>query len=370
MLSTTLYGVPVVLVSSLCGLPVAPAGAGSPSGVVGDGTAASCTYAELLTESTHLTLSDAVMTADAGGARRNRGRLVLEDVVLEQASAQGYYGGGGVYNQAGTLLVRNSTLRYNSSGGGGAIYNDVGAHAVIEGSQLLSNTVPNSVYGGAISNAGVLTITTSTFMGNRLTLNTRCPTHCGGGAIANFDFAVISISRTTFIRNSTNMDSTLAGNTALTHGGGLLNELGTAALTQTTVAGNAGEGIANSTHLLSFLHLQSVLLVDKKPVNCHDQAPDTATFNLSTDATCFAAFNGNQVNAAQLLGPLAKNGGLTLTRMPAPNSPAINNGQCVVGLPLDQRGLARQVGPSCDVGAVERQAVDYGWYVSLPQVVR
>jgi hypothetical protein len=60
-----------------------------------------------------------------------------------------------------------------------------------------------------------------------------------------------------------------------------------------------------------------------------------------------------------LLGPLANNGGPTLTHMPQAGSPAIDQGS---GCPaIDQRGAARPVGPACDIGAVE-----YG--ASLPWV--
>ena len=59
-----------------------------------------------------------------------------------------------------------------------------------------------------------------------------------------------------------------------------------------------------------------------------------------------------------MLGPLAHNGGPTLTHMLLSGSPAIDAGQCVTGLTTDQRGLPRLQGPACDIGAVERQPDD------------
>ncbi|MDQ2677077.1 MAG: calcium-binding protein, partial [Actinomycetota bacterium] len=53
-----------------------------------------------------------------------------------------------------------------------------------------------------------------------------------------------------------------------------------------------------------------------------------------------------------LLGPLADNGGRTLTMKPAAGSPVIDAGgnDCP---PADQRGRPRPRGEACDVGAVE-----------------
>lgn len=59
-----------------------------------------------------------------------------------------------------------------------------------------------------------------------------------------------------------------------------------------------------------------------------------------------------------LLGPLANNGGPTLTMAPLPGSPAINAGDAALtGAPYylttDQRGFPRSVGGKVDIGAVE-----------------
>jgi len=83
-----------------------------------------------------------------------------------------------------------------------------------------------------------------------------------------------------------------------------------------------------------------------------------------------AAGNFNLVGGDPKLAPLANNGGLTLTRLPVAGSLAVNNGDCLAGVDIDQRGLPRPVGGDCDIGAVERQAVDYGWYAFLPLVLR
>ena len=56
-----------------------------------------------------------------------------------------------------------------------------------------------------------------------------------------------------------------------------------------------------------------------------------------------------------LLGPLANNGGRTLTMLPQGGSPAINAGVSSAGASLskDQRGFSRLFGRAVDIGAVE-----------------
>lgn len=57
------------------------------------------------------------------------------------------------------------------------------------------------------------------------------------------------------------------------------------------------------------------------------------------------------------LGPLQNNGGTTLTEVPTENSPLIDagNNAAVASLPTDQRGGARIIGGTVDIGAVENQ---------------
>jgi hypothetical protein len=73
-------------------------------------------------------------------------------------------------------------------------------------------------------------------------------------------------------------------------------------------------------------------------------------FNVFTDATCFPVVDDQEVGSADI-GPLADNGGPTLTHALLGGSPAIDsadNGLCPA---IDQRGEPRDV--ACDVGAFE-----------------
>ena len=86
-------------------------------------------------------------------------------------------------------------------------------------------------------------------------------------------------------------------------------------------------------------------------------------FNLRGDASCGAATATDLLVSDPMLGPLADNGGLTLTRLPFASSPAVNAGSfsasdtatstdCAL---VDQRGISRPQGAPlrCDIGAVE-----------------
>ena len=61
------------------------------------------------------------------------------------------------------------------------------------------------------------------------------------------------------------------------------------------------------------------------------------------------------------LGPLANNGGPTMTHLPGATSPVLNTiaggtSECGTTIMVDQRGLPRPVGAGCEKGSVEVQA--------------
>jgi len=77
---------------------------------------------------------------------------------------------------------------------------------------------------------------------------------------------------------------------------------------------------------------------------------------MSSDGS--ANFNsGSSFNFTDpLLGPLADNGGPTLTMALSPDSPAVDFGTAIGAPPTDQRGFARPSGLGVDMGAYELQA--------------
>jgi hypothetical protein len=66
---------------------------------------------------------------------------------------------------------------------------------------------------------------------------------------------------------------------------------------------------------------------------------------------CGLTAPGDQPDTDPMLGPLADNGGPTLTALPLAGSPLVDSAGACTG--ADQRGIGRPQGAACDRGAVE-----------------
>ena len=82
---------------------------------------------------------------------------------------------------------------------------------------------------------------------------------------------------------------------------------------------------------------------------------DSLGHNLFSDDPSVSLDPTDLVNTDPLLGPLANNGGPTLTQALLPGSPAINGGVPVAGITTDQRGAPRSLTGATDIGAFEVQ---------------
>ena len=164
----------------------------------------------------------------------------------------------------------------------------------------------------------------STFSGNRATVG-------HGGAIYN--------SKAVGEATLTMYNSTVADNFASDNGGGLYNEDGTIHLINTLIANSMGGG------------------------DCFNKNGNLATNinNFIGDNSCSPAFSGDP-----LLGPLVNNGGSTYTHALLVGSPAIDSGDNVNCLAIDQRYFNRpedgnmDAESRCDIGAYE--------YIYRPQM--
>jgi hypothetical protein len=106
------------------------------------------------------------------------------------------YSGGGAVNNAGVLTISQSTLSSNTALSGGAIFNT--GTVTIRKSNLSGNSpyfFGHSASCGAIDNRGTMTITNSTFYSNYANNNSTT-----GGAICNG--GTLAIAGTTFNTNS------------------------------------------------------------------------------------------------------------------------------------------------------------------------
>ena len=125
--------------------------------------------------------------------------------------------------------------------------------------------------------------------------------------------------------------STLANNTATNSGGAIWSNGLNATLEQSTLAGNSAtwaEGVGGldigADHPLT---VKGTILANNTPVNCPTSGAAIVDggYNLDDGSSCGFTSAGT-LHADPLLGPLADNGGPTLTFEPTLGSPVINAG--------------------------------------------
>ena len=191
-----------------------------------------------------------------------------------------------------------------------------------------------SNYGGAIYNGGALTLDRVTLSDNQA-LN--------GGALYNVGSATV-------------LNSTLSRNSAYSGGG--IDNYGQLTLKNSTLAGNSAVNTGGALYNAGTLQLYNTILADSSgDLDCHNaNDPFFGLFgvinanvgNLTEDGSCAATLSGDPK-----LAPLALIDGV-LAHQAAADSPAIDAGDSVTCLALDQRQATRPQGSGCDVGAVER----------------
>jgi hypothetical protein len=231
----------------------------------------------------------------------------------------------------------NGTDVYNSGIGGGGVY-------------LMS--IPRGLPVPS-------TITGSTISGNSAICDGEpgAYTFGGGGGLSTWSAVQVKIT-----------NSSLSGNSTSLNGGALYTRhLGALILANTTITANAaanGAGIADTGDTSPFdlvtdssiiagnLGLAGAVTTDI--VSTH---PITGTNNLVGSAN--ATLPVGTLGGDPLLGPLASNGGRTMTHALLAGSPAIDAGNNASGQSTDQRSgsYARVFGASADIGAFESQPV-------------
>jgi len=275
-------------------------------------------------------------------------------------------GSGGIYNDHSTLSVSNCAISGNTVAnvleGGGGIVNDAvlgNAALTVIGSTLSGNFGGNA--GGGILNAGnggsaILTVIASTFSGNSA--------NNGGGIFNNGNggSAMLTITASTFSGNSTDYE-----------GGGIYNQdLGaTVKLSACTFSGNSA-GLANHAIYISCGTLEiggTILDAGSIIVSGCGGGVISDGFNLSSDEVGgddhstgpggLLNATGDIRNTDAMLGPLADNGGLTLTHALLPGSPATDHGKSF-GAATDQRGFPRSVEDPCVANASGGDGSDIG----------
>jgi CSLREA domain-containing protein len=355
-----------------------------------------------------------------GGGIANFGTLTLTDVTVT-ANATGVGGagnngggdgggGGGVFNQ-GTLTMTSCVISGNTTGRGGDCPNFAGRGgdgggvlsmfntADLNDVSITNNTAGDSGtgnggfggMGGGLMVRGVssMTLTNSTVSDNKSGNSSGGTNGFGGGAMVN---GTLFVSGSTFSANTTGgpggglmnqgsgtlkmFNSTVSGNLA---GGGVFDDSSTTLwLTNCTVANNAEYGVQSfSGHAL----------VRNTIIAGNGSGPDvlgvynSQGHNIVGNGDGGMGFNaaGDQVGSTAApinarLGPLASNGGPTLTHALLAGSPAIEAGDNSLPvdvnnntLTTDQRGTGfARFADSADADTT--QTVDIGAFEANPAV--
>ncbi len=262
-----------------------------------------------------------------GGGIYNLGNLIVVKCVITQnhvgtSSDLVTTAGGGIAN-VGSLTVIDTSIIANQVGGGwiergAGIYNGGSGTASIYNSTVAQNffTGLNDDYGGGVSNVGdgLLVIVNSTVYGNQSDL-------CAGGIYVAGAMTVIS-------------HSTISGNESACGGDGVfIDGAKPVFLRNTIVAGNSSGDISGTLA--------------------------SSGYNLVADSADASGFAPTDIlDVDPLLGPLADNGGPTLTMALLPSSPAIDAGDNADAPEWDQRGpgFPRIVNGTIDIGAFEVQS--------------
>lgn len=341
-----------------------------------------------------LTLTRCSITGNAakggrGGGIDSLGELTMSDSVIEGNSASAV--GGGISQYTSPMSVTNCTIAGNSSAGfgGGAISVTIGqSNSTIVGSTISGNTTSEGGglrVVGDLGATGILTVTSSTISGNSATI--------GGGVAVQGNTVVIRDSTisgntstlagggidvlNTASEDLTLINSTVSGNTTTGQGGGISLGQGSLTLLHSTVTGNRadfpGGGIFRYSGEVRLQH--TIVAGNLRSASTRDDISGAAIarFSLIGDNTGAVIFNdgGNLIGTSASpinpqLGPLADNGGETLTHALLPGSPALNAGDpsAVAGqndvAMFDQRGTGfnRIEDGRMDIGAYEVQVVE------------
>jgi predicted outer membrane repeat protein len=269
------------------------------------------------------------------------------------------WGGAILVWDGASVTVSSTTLNMNHALHGGAVYVFANSWLTLNNGTALTDNESDpdkGDNGGGITNNGTIALTNVTLSGNHapndgggiystgtatltnVTLNDNYLNFFGGGG-GIYSSGTLTLTNSTLSRN------------AGWNGGGIYQSAGTATLTNVTLYGNyfgPASGTGSIHHAAGTLNVKNTIILGSGD-SCYGSVG--GSFNLSNDGTC--GFGPGRDNVTNLnLGPLANNGGLTMTHLPQSGSAAIDNGTTSGAPARDQRGYVR-AGPAPDVGAVE-----------------
>lgn len=391
------FAQPALLAATICTAPVQAA-------IVGNGTPGSCTESafvaalsgggtvtfdcgaalhtipltseKVLSQATQIDGAGRIRL-DAQGASRHfvlnsAANYTLAGLTLINGRATNL-DGGSIYVIGATLLMSNVSLLNNVSdttgfvgGRGGAIFARDGAQITLSQvtavgnraqsggviwaqagtslwlSEFVANTNHAAMEGGAISHRGsALTVDRSLFVGNVV----QDVDGVGGAIQITASGSSLRIVNSTFYGNSAPYAGSALSAATLSPNGSIDNSTFSGNVGRSPIAAWIGATLALRNTIIS-----SDALVDE---NCHvsSGAITDGGHNLQFGSVAAQSCGFSIPVSDPRLVPLANNGGYSQTMALQSGSPAINAGSgCEV---VDQRGVARPIGPACDIGAFE-----------------
>ncbi len=289
-----------------------------------------------------LTLTGGSATGADGGAIYSAENLTVSNSTITGNTTDG--NGGGIYALAGgeATAILDSTISGNTAGGnGGGLYLTGFGATIIQNSTISGNTATSDgggIWGGG-NTSGTMTIQNTTISGNFADGN--------GGGFWAFAFGTTTIQNSTISGNTSDADSNGSGT-----GGGIYSSQGTLSVQSTIVAGNT-DNTATAPDIggAGSVTLSNSLIGD----NTGSGLSEAPVGSPDADGNLIGGPTHGIIDAD--LGPLANNGGPTLTQGLLAGSPALDMGSNPASLATDQRGapLVRSAGAAVDIGAYEYQ---------------
>ncbi|NLV52153.1 MAG: hypothetical protein GXY64_02665 [Bacteroidales bacterium] len=288
---------------------------------------------------TGVTFNSNTATAGGGGGMYNtESSPELTDVTFS-SNTSGI--GGGMLNAGGSPKLTDVTFSDNTAAEGGGMSNVVSSPSLTN--VIFSSNSANSDGGGMYNNSSSPTLSNVTFSGNTASFN--------GGGMHNYNISSPTLTNVTFSGNTADLGAgmhnynnssptlinvTFSENTASLGGGIYINLFSSVTIRNSIFWGNGGGQIE----------------VDP-------QGGGDIDYSLIDGGCPLAQGCGSSIYTDPLLGPLADNGGFTLTHALGEGSPAIDTGDPSICPATDQRGYYRPIDgdgngtATCDMGAYE-----------------